>query len=108
MKTRLSRRLAGLAACVALLLVAEGAPRARSARSECLDRQLAGAMHLAVAGQDLFGEGGAGAGHAQHEDRHAGGMPPVLARGHELRREERQGSLHQGPVLLRVVGEQRF
>lgn len=37
-------RLAWLAACLALSVVTAGSPRARSARSECLDRQLAGAM----------------------------------------------------------------
>ena len=62
----------------------------------------AGAVDLGMTGQDLFDQAGAGADHADHEDRHfaVDAERPHLLQ--ELRREHGDQAVDQGAVLFRI------
>ena len=78
--------------------------------------QLAGAMHRRMAGDDLLHQGGAGTRHADHEDRHCGGVTAARFGRDQCRCEHGFDAVEQrkggrfvvkgGGALAGVAGEQ--
>ena len=82
-----------------------GACGALGVRREYPVQKLAGAVHLGVRGEDLFGQARPGPGHSDDEYREFGGIPAGTQGGEGLRIEVRQHPRHPLRHLGTVVAQ---